>query len=158
MYYGKSDSLNQAYSEKVWDANYMIVQHFNELSGILYDSTSNENDGTPFGSIIQNAMGKIDGADSFDGVNDYVDCGNSNSVNPTNALTLEAWYKTVSFEGTGNDPIIDKGYVSHQPPYYQYLFGVSGDKYINDHAEFSFAVVECSTRFYTHSRRLLDSW
>ncbi len=27
----------------------------------------------------------------FDGVNDYVDCGNHASLNPTTAITVEAW-------------------------------------------------------------------
>ena len=35
----------------------------------------------------------------------------------------------MSFKGTGTDPIIDKAYVEHVPPAYQYHLGVTGDKY-----------------------------
>ncbi len=31
---------------------------------------------------------------NFDGTNDYVDCGNDASLNPTTAITIEAWVKT----------------------------------------------------------------
>jgi len=129
MYYGNSSSINQEYPELVWDSNYMMVQHFDEVSGVLEDSTFNGNDGIPNGEITQDAVGKIDGAYGFDGINDYIDLGNKASLNPQNEITVAAWYKTISFKGSGNNPIIDKGYYSHTYPYYQYHLGVTGDLY-----------------------------
>jgi hypothetical protein len=36
----------------------------------------------------------------FDGTDDFIDCGNSSSVNITDAITLEAWIKSDKFETT----------------------------------------------------------
>lgn len=66
----------------------------------------------------------------LDGTNDYVRVQDSPSLNPINQITIEAWYRpTKSFQGTGSDPIINKGYYFHEPPYYQYHLGVCGDMY-----------------------------
>jgi hypothetical protein len=144
MYYGNSNSVNQEYPEMVWEPNFVMVQHFDETSGNLKDSTFNHNGGSPNGGVAQDAVGKIDNAYSFDGVNDYVDLGNPTSLNPQDEITVEAWYKTVSFHGTGNNAIVDKGYYSHSYPYYQYHLGVTGDQYHEPpsyaYAAFSFSV------------------
>jgi len=144
MYYGNMDSYDQQCPEKTWDAGFVLVQHFNERSGTLFDSTGYSNDGIPHGGVTQDAVGKIGNADSFDGDNDYVECENSPSLNPSSSLSLEAWYKPVSFYGRGNDPIIDKGYGQHQKPYYQYHLGVVGDSYPNQHAKFAFYITNPS--------------
>jgi len=87
------DSINDgsAYNSptNVWDSNFKMVQHLEETSGTHYDSTSNNNDGTQGGGVTQDATGKIDGADEFDGTNDYVDCGNIGTLN--SPFTVEAW-------------------------------------------------------------------
>ncbi len=75
----------------VWDSNYKMVQHLKETSGTHYDSTSNGNNGTAYGGVIQGTTAKINGGDYFDGSNDYVDTGSDASLNPTNAITVEAW-------------------------------------------------------------------
>jgi hypothetical protein len=36
----------------------------------------------------------------FDGTDDFIDCGNSSSVNITDNITLEAWFKSDKFEST----------------------------------------------------------
>ncbi|MFH1521798.1 MAG: LamG domain-containing protein [archaeon] len=57
-----------------------------------------DNDGTIYGNPVfiegRNDMGK---ALSFDGVVDYVDCGNEDSLDITNEITISAWVKP---EGT----------------------------------------------------------
>ena len=141
MYYGNVGSADQQCPEKVWDTDYVLVQHFNEKSGTLFDSTMFSNDGVPYGGVNQDVAGKIGNADGFDGSNDYVEIENSPSLNPAVSITLEAWYKPVSFHGNGNNPIIDKGYGQHQKPYYQYHLGVVGDLYPDDdYAEFGFYI------------------
>jgi len=145
IYYGNPNCINMEYPEKTWDSSYIMVQHFDEISGTHYDSTFHHNDGISYGNS-QTVSGIIDGANSFDGVNDYLDCGNSESVNPTNAITVEAWYRPVSFLGTGDDPIIDKGYYSHphDGPWYQYHLGVRGDQH--GPTGFSFYVLSGGTQ------------
>ena len=49
------------------------------------------------GPVFATASG---GVINFDGVNDYVDCGNSSTFNQTNALTLSTWVKINSFAST----------------------------------------------------------
>jgi len=76
----------------------------------------------------------------FDGVNDFVQIANHSSLNPTNQITVEAWYKPVAFNGTGSDPIVDKGYISHSPPYYQYQLSVVGSLHPSSPSTFCFSV------------------
>lgn len=66
----------------------------------------------------------------LDGVDDYVNCGNAAILNPAWELSISVWFRaTQSFSGSGNDPIVDKGYLWHRPPYYQYHLGVTGNLY-----------------------------
>jgi len=57
-------------------------------------------------NIIQTKEGTL--ALSFDGVNDYIDCGNDTSLNPTEAITVESWAKLDAATVGENlyDPII----------------------------------------------------
>lgn len=92
MYYGNATCESQENVAGVWDSNFKMVQHLNETTGTHYDSTGNDNGGTPYG-VTQTAIGQIDGADDFDGMNDYVNCGNRASLNITGDITIEAWVK-----------------------------------------------------------------
>ena len=98
VYYGNSGADQSSYhnASNVWDSNFKMVQHLEETSGTHYDSTSNDNDGTPQGSLNQNATGQIDGADDFDGSDDWVNCGEGSGTLDfgTGDFTLEAWVKT----------------------------------------------------------------
>jgi len=55
------------------------------------DFSGNYNHGTIFGATW--ASGKIDSCLYFDGLDDYIDCGNRDSLNITGDLTLEFWFK-----------------------------------------------------------------
>ena len=142
LYYGNMDSYDQQNSEKTWDPEFVLIQHFNGPAGPLIDSTEYSNDGTPYGGVTQNIAGKIGSAASFDGEDDYIECENTPSLNPIDSISLEAWYKPVSFRGTGYDPIIDKGYTQNQNPYYQYHLGVVGDTYPTQHSKFAFHIAQ----------------
>jgi hypothetical protein len=91
IYFGNDGALNQEDPEGTWDGNYVMVHHLNETAGIHYDSTNNGNDGIPSVTIQGSAPGQIDGADNFDGTNDYVDCGSDTRLDLTGSLTVEAW-------------------------------------------------------------------
>jgi hypothetical protein len=99
MYYGNSGANDQQNIEGTWDAHYVYVQHLNETSGPIYDSTQYNNDGTSYGSMNRSAPGKIDGGYYFDRIDDYVDSTNSSSLYNAmkNAFTVEAWTKTNNF-------------------------------------------------------------
>jgi hypothetical protein len=124
MYYGNPYALNQENASAVWDSNFVMVQHLEESSATRYDSTSNRNNGTAYGGIVKSAAGKIDGADVFDGVNDYITVKNSPSLDPSSAITIELWMKLNS---TGNYiNLVGKGEYSQ---YYLRLGSAEGSVY-----------------------------
>lgn len=65
--------------------------HFDEGEGnTAYDTSGNDNDGTIYGASWTD--GKFGEALSYDGSsNDYVNCGNDESLNITDEITIEAW-------------------------------------------------------------------
>ena len=71
-------------------------------SEILTDLTPYSNDGQNYGATI--------GTDyaTFDGTDDYVDCGNDSSLDITDAITIEAWVKLNSFVTNHDDAIVMK--------------------------------------------------
>ena len=96
LWYGNSQATDWSNPTGVWDTNYKGVRHLSETTGgadAIKDSTSNDNDGTDVGSPNLDVAGQIDGADAFDGTDDYVDLGNKDSLDITDAITIEAWLK-----------------------------------------------------------------
>ncbi|MEW5759757.1 MAG: LamG-like jellyroll fold domain-containing protein [Candidatus Thermoplasmatota archaeon] len=89
--------------------------HFQEGSGTLTrDSSGNGNDGAIYGAAW--TSGVIGNALSFDGSNDYVDCGNSKSLDTPDAITVETWAYIPPQIGTGDKRIVTKG--SLEEPYW----------------------------------------
>ncbi|MHC4571635.1 MAG: LamG-like jellyroll fold domain-containing protein, partial [Planctomycetota bacterium] len=70
-----------------------------------YDSAGG-NHGTIYGA--QWSAGQIGGALSFDGADDYIDCGNDNSLAITDNLTIAAWVKRESTAGSSKEVIVSK--------------------------------------------------
>ena len=107
MHYGNSSiSSSQENVPGVWDSNYKAVWHLDETpaNGVAGhdDSTGNPNDATPQGfagaaGSTTNATGRIDGADEFDGNNDYLNVSDDNSLDVT-YITISGWVKS-SIEG-----------------------------------------------------------
>jgi hypothetical protein len=76
------------------------------FDGDALDSSGNNNNGAVEGgaSYVDNpTMGQ---ALSFDGVDDYVGCGNDTSLNITQAITIEAWVKPSGFPTNPNHSTI----------------------------------------------------
>ncbi|MFX1426981.1 MAG: LamG-like jellyroll fold domain-containing protein [Promethearchaeota archaeon] len=79
MYYGNLTMESRENPERVWSLNYEGVWHLSEdPTGTIYDSTSNNNDCTSYGSMNSGDLvtGKIDGSLDFDGNNDYLQMEN----------------------------------------------------------------------------------
>jgi hypothetical protein len=93
MYYGNSCVNSETQNRNaVWNANYKMVQHLQETSGTHEDSTANNNHSTAVTVTTQgSAAGQIDGADDFNGSTDAVTIGDSDSLDITDAITIEAW-------------------------------------------------------------------
>lgn len=103
MYYANPGASNQENVTGVWNSNFKMVQHLHETSKTAgtyndhLDSTLNNNDGEAENGVTMDATGKINGADDFDGSDDYVEVADSASLDITSEVTVEAWV---------NDPTI----------------------------------------------------
>lgn len=96
MYYNNPDASSGEDAENVWDSSFVMVQHMNDATtSTILDSTANNNDGVKKGANepIETSSGEINSAQVFDG-NDYVDCGNSLSLNITSQINVNCWYKS----------------------------------------------------------------
>lgn len=100
LYYDSSHANNTNYvgikesvpAEQVWDSYFKLVQHLDEDSGNIADSTNDDNDGSPYSNPTYRETGVIDGAIDFDG-NDEFELGSDADLKPQQ-LTFEAWVKT----------------------------------------------------------------
>ena len=81
------------------------------------DLSGNGNNGTLVNGV--GYSGDNLGSLSFDGVDDYVNCGNSSSLNILNQLTISCWILfTNSPNSSGNPSIVDKwDYVNNRRSY-----------------------------------------
>ncbi|MFX1455670.1 MAG: DUF2341 domain-containing protein [Promethearchaeota archaeon] len=114
LYYGNTTMGPSESPSGVWDANYKGVWHASENpTGTIYDSTSNNNDGTPQGSMssADQVDGQIGGSLNFDGNDEFIDCGNPTSLQITGSITVETWFKADYF---GNTYLISKNGPSHE--------------------------------------------
>lgn len=94
IYYGNAGAVSQENEVGAWDTNYKGVWHMSETTGQHQDSTG-VNDSTTVSVTTQgSASGRVGGADDFDGTDDYVAIGDNNSLDITNAGTIEAWIST----------------------------------------------------------------
>jgi hypothetical protein len=116
IYYGNPNiTSDQSTTTGVWDSNYMMVQHLDEISGAgnyLLDSTRNNNNGAPAGGTspthISNAQ--IDGGWDFVGSNQQrVEFPDSATLRPTTALTASGWAKADSWTTPDHNPVFWKG-------------------------------------------------
>ncbi|DAZ85577.1 TPA_asm: structural protein [Altiarchaeum virus] len=96
----------------------LYVNTRNIKGNIVTDLSRNRNNGTIYGATAIKTKTKIikhknenirtNKVFVFDGVNDYIDCGNNASLDfPTNDFTLELWTKSDYTEKTGG--LITKG-------------------------------------------------
>ena len=93
MHYGDAATVAPtAMPADVWDSNYAMVQHFDELTGDLLDSTVAANNGANNGARHQ-YLGRTASAYMFDGVSNHVTMANSAALSPvTHDLTVEGWF------------------------------------------------------------------
>lgn len=113
MYYGGSLSETEMRAERVWiedyvnvwDNDYVGVWHLKEVSGTRYDSTRNKIDGNPQNyDNDENITGIISNADSFDGVDDYIETykyPDELGIGNKGEKTISAWVNTRQFADNG---------------------------------------------------------
>lgn len=122
-YGGDPNGSDQDSRTAVWDSHYLGVWHF---AGSGANSTSYTGiDFTPYGGATYNANSAVGGGYFLDGVDDYLRAGPSPVLNPTN-ITLFAVAKSLSYEQGSNGNLLNKGFTSHEEPYYQYTLNADG--------------------------------
>jgi outer membrane protein assembly factor BamB len=105
------------------DPSVVGLWHLNEGSGnMTYDETANHNDGAISGAVWDS--GRFGSALSFDGYDDYVDCGNDSSLNLRDEVTIEAW---VYPRGYNLGRIVSKSYFFNYA--YMMHFGYPSERY-----------------------------
>ncbi|MHA1946204.1 MAG: DUF2341 domain-containing protein [Candidatus Hodarchaeales archaeon] len=109
MYFGNPTIVNQGNPSGVWDENYISVWHLNEEgNGTRYDSTSNNNDGTPINYEGDEAgSGKIGGSDKLDGIDDYIEINKNGSIKGLSQVTFEGWINIGELDGTSQNIYIE---------------------------------------------------
>lgn len=81
-------------------AGLVAAYSFDEASGTsAADSSGNGNRGTLVNGATWSTTAKFGTAASFDGVNDRIDVADSNSLDLTTAMTLEAWVRPTANSG-----------------------------------------------------------
>lgn len=82
------------------DPNLVAHWRLDEGGGDTAYDSAGDNDGTLVNGPSW-ASGQINGGLSFDGLNDYVDCGNDGSLDITDSITVAAWVKRPNFQTHG---------------------------------------------------------
>jgi len=136
MYYGDPACKISQNISSVWDSNFILVHHLNENQGVHNDSTSNNNDGVTYGGVIQDTNGQIDGADSFDGIDGYVEfCIDGNNISNTTIVgTLDGAHNVV-INDVDDDEINDLvvcGYQANKVVWYKQLAPTLWSEYLID--------------------------
>jgi hypothetical protein len=96
------------------EANLIGHWTFDEHSGMTAFDSAGDNDGTIYGAT--RADGILGGALDFDGVGDYANCGNNDSLDLTDELTISAWINRPNFSthavivGKNNGNSVTAGY------------------------------------------------
>ena len=118
-----------------------LIAHytFDDPNNIGKDYSGNGLDGITYGNAL-----------ILDGINDYIRIPNDSLLNPR-SITICAWVKvTTPFSGIGSEPIIDKPYSIHEPPFYQYHLSLSGSQYVGflgGESEFQFYISNSNETF-----------
>ncbi len=133
MYYGNASASSQETPSSVWDSNFKGVWHLEESAAgvgtadLYQDSTSNNNHGDDQVAHAGKA-GRIGNGQQFDGVGDYIDCGNDGSLNVNN-LTIEVWIYSTGFAVNGG--IVSKGLDAFRQ-YWTWTWGGNGSYEIDN--------------------------
>jgi hypothetical protein len=153
------------------DQEYVHAQRFDPNLGLVawypfngnaQDESGNGHHGKVNGATLcKDRKGKDDSAYNFDGVDDFIRIANSDFMNPS-SISISCWYAgTKSFEGGGTNVLVQKPYLSHKPPFYQWQLAIGGDKYPNYKGKFLFATNAMNTGqsvFFMGKEKVINVW
>ncbi|MHA2247670.1 MAG: LamG-like jellyroll fold domain-containing protein [Candidatus Hodarchaeales archaeon] len=105
IYYCNTSIDSQESTEDVWDEDFVAIWHLSETTVPRYDSTKNNIDASPQNYDNDEALnGKIDGADSLDGIDDYIETyrlPDDLGLGGKSPKTVSSWVYTRNFNGGG---------------------------------------------------------
>jgi hypothetical protein len=88
-------------AQNVWDSDFVFVCHMRDDPDVSHirDSTANVNHGTKKGGgePAVTTAGQIDGAQNFDGIDDYIQLTNESAFDMQTAITVEGWVRLDNF-------------------------------------------------------------
>ncbi len=133
LYYDSSHADNTTYvgdkgstpAETVWDSSFVMVQHMNDSSAPIVDSTdgshnSDETDGSP----TYGATGKIGDCISYDGASSH-SIPDHSDLDLTTGFTIQAWVKT---NDTGDYPsVVSKGGPAESETWIMFIWSGTGN-------------------------------
>lgn len=94
MYYGNASASSEQNITGTWNSGFQMVQHLNETSGSLLDSTSNNNDCTNNNATF-NSSSLISGSYDFNSSYQWITTPYGNGVDPNSVpQTYSLWVKT----------------------------------------------------------------
>ena len=98
------------------------------FTGNAIDSSGNANNGIVNGATLTtDRFGNVNSAFNFDGVNDWININNSNSLNPTSQITISAWVNTLAYNVSNASMVVNKGW-DQGPGHYDILIFSSNNK------------------------------
>ena len=120
MYYKTTNQENQQSTNAVWSADYSLVMHMHNNSGVQKDSSSNAHTGTMMGNAAYTVSGKIGSAVSFDGTDDWIEVPDHASLDGKNKITLSAWIYDTANDSSARGIISKRVSSSSEKAYYLY--------------------------------------
>jgi len=100
MYYGRGGVTTDPSSTATWSNAYNMVQHLQETSGTRYDSSPAGNDALPYGNVVHDPAGHIDGADALDGATGTMLATDADPILSRSTYTMSCWYRADGFSQT----------------------------------------------------------
>ncbi|MFV1884384.1 MAG: LamG-like jellyroll fold domain-containing protein [Balneola sp.] len=155
--YAISDSaVQELYMEKGWpETKYVIpdtLVAYYPFSGSAADSSGFGNDGEVFGAkLTKDRFGNENSAYGFDGINDFINLGNDESLNLETGFTFSVWAKGSSSENS------IAGLISKANGGYPYIFGIDDGDRVLIRAS-SEEGVNFPEVIYTQSKDVIYDW
>jgi hypothetical protein len=164
MYYGNSCITSSTQDKTgVWDSNYKLVSHMNDVPDTSHvaDSTSNGNNGTKraAGRPVVTTSGKIANAQTFNGTTDYIDTGSASSIDDIFASggTAEAWIYPTGWGGHSFGRVFDKDNTSAHTA--GWWFYINNDDTPTQTLMFGYAATTSYSKWTTPASTLsLNAW
>jgi len=124
LYHNASGRFEE--NESVWigelgPKNKVLLFHFNnesvygESNSLVYDFSGNGNNGTAHGATFNSSFGKYYGSFYFDGVDDYIEVNDSNSLDLTDEGSIEMWFYISQDTGRYMDVLTKEGSCDMSP-------------------------------------------